>query len=126
MVRDPRGTGFGLEASPPWSWPTCTAPEMAYTVPSRLGTTRLPVIICGRRQARSEPSATVPTLAKPVGQSSAGPPVGGGAGGGGAGGGGAVGGGGGNAPSPGDATRSAPLPQALRASAAPKVISRVR
>ena len=84
----------------------------------------------GSWQARSVPPATVPTLAKPVGQFSAGPAAGGGEVGGGVVGGvvggGVVGGGaGGKAPSPGETTLSAPPPQALRASAAPKVISRV-
>src|SRR3990170_185286 len=82
------------------------------------------MIRSGRRQARRVPPAMVPILAKPVGQSAAGPPVGGG-GGGVVGGGGGVVGGGGNAPSPGEATRSAPLPHPLSASTAPKVIRSV-
>lgn len=81
------------------------------------------MISSGSWQARLLPLATVPTLAKPVGQSAAGPAVGGG-GGGVVGGGGAGTGAGGKLPSPGDTTRSAPLPQAVNANVAAKVINR--
>src|SRR5688572_24457652 len=63
----------------------------------------------------------VPTFAKPVGQSAAGPVAGGPAGGGDAGGG-VTAETGGNAPMPGEATSSAPPLQALRTTAAPQVM----
>src|SRR5690606_27699715 len=111
---------IGLAASPPWSSPMSTRPLTEYTVPSRFGTTRVPVTLAGSWQLRTVLLLIVPTLLKPAGQSAAGPPVGGGLVGGGLVGGGLVLGGGGNAPSPGEATRSAPPPQALSASVAAK------
>jgi hypothetical protein len=84
-------------------------------VPARCGTIRLPVIVVGSWQMRW--LETVPTLENPVGQSAAGVP-GAGPDGGGAGGGGTGAGAGTNAPTPGEATPSAPLQAPRMATAA--------